>query len=462
MKVKRFLKALRASSAIRLLKESPVWFVTPALVLTAGVAVAANSYEPLVFNASQYQTQTAQAQELDKTVDAAKLEKKSSSKSKKEKAAQAAKAAQSSAASSAAKAKRLAKATLADGAYTGFSRCAEEDVFDYYLRLTIKVEGGKVVDVYDVRGSSTGDSGDASLDEYDSVNDTYIAKASASVLSQLKSAGKSGKTPTDIDTVSGATYSSSSMFEAYLDALQKSAAAAGNKASSSKKDTGSKGNGSKKDDNSKKDPQPDPSPSPAPVPDSQPDEDVDYGTGVWTAYAYCVNKRQPAAYTPYYIGVTVETLGGKVVAVKDVFGDDQGVVDADVVYDDIENKFYLDRALAGYGTTVKHPGVLAQLEAIIASGKADGNVDTVSGATYSSRAILEAYRAAIEQARQAAATSADKADGAADDAADEGSPDAAGDDVDSSSSQEGGSSPSSSASAAYGASFARIQLALRR
>ncbi len=456
MKVKRFLKALRTSSAIRLLKESPVWFVTPALVLTAGVAVAANGYEPLVFDASQYQTQTAQAQELDKTVDAAKLEKKSSFKSKKEKAAQAAKAAQSSAASSAAKAKRLAKATLADGAYTGFSRCTEEDVFDYYLRLTIKVEGGKVVDVYDVRGSSTGDSGDVSLDEYDSVNDTYIAKASASVLSQLKSAGKSGKTPTDIDTVSGATYSSSSMLEAYLDALQKSAAAAGNKASSSKKDTGSKGNGSKKDDSSKKDPQPDP--SPAPVPDPQPDEDVDYGTGVWTAYAYCVNKRQPAAYTPYYIGVTVETLGGKVVAVKDVFGDDQDVVDADVVYDDVENKFYLDRALSGYGTTVKHPGVLAQLEAIIASGKADGNVDTVSGATYSSRAILEAYRAAIEQARQAAAASADKVD----DAADEGSPDTAGDDVDSSSSQEGGSSPSSSAPAASGAGFARMQLALRR
>ena len=407
MKASKLLASLSKSSAARLVRESPVWFVTPALVLGAGVAVAAGSYEPLVFDASQYETQTAQAAELDQTVDAAKLEKKSSSSSKKKKAAAAAKAAQSSAQSSAAKAQKLAKAKLADGSYTGFSRCTEEDVFDYYLRLSIKVKDGKVVDIYDVRGSATGDSGSKNLGEYDSINDSYISKASAGVLSQLKSAASAGKTPSDIDTVSGATYSSSSMLEAYLDALGKSAAAAGTKVDkgNSKKDNNK--NNSKKDDSGKTDP--DPEPAPTPDPDPAPVEELDYGTGTWTSYALCKNKRQPAAYAPYYIGVTVETLDGKVTAIKDIFGDDQGLADPDVIYDEAENKYYLDRALNGYGVSGKNPGVKTQLETIIASGKADGSVDTVSGATYSSRAILEAYRAAIALAYESTVTTSGSA-----------------------------------------------------
>lgn len=397
LKAKKILAALRKSSAARLVRESPLWFVAPALVLCGGVAVAAHSYEPLVFDASQYQTATAHADELDQAVDAKKIEKKSKSSSKKEAAA----AAQAAAASSASKAAQLAKAKLADGSFTGFSRCTQDEVFDYYLRLTIKVKGGKVVDISDVCGSGTGDAGDKSLGAYDSINDSYIAKAKSGVLTQLSAAGKAGKTPSSIDTVSGATYSSSSMLEAYLDALGKSAAAAGSKADKPKKDTVKKDDG--KGDNT---PTTDPDEPATPDDPATPDEpELDYGTGQWTAYALCKNTRLPSAYTPYYIGVTVTTLDGKVSAIDSIFGDELGVTDPDVLYDEAENKYYLDRALEGYGISGKHPGVKTQLDALIASGKADGKVDTVSGATYSSRAILEAYRAAIAQAHQSTLTS---------------------------------------------------------
>lgn len=396
MKTKKILMALRKSSAARLVRESPLWFMAPVLVLGGGMAAAVHSYEPLVFDASQYQTATAHADELGDAVDAAKLEKKSKPSAKKEAAA----AAEASAASSASKAAQLAKATLADGSFTGFSRCTENEVFDYYLRLTIKVKGGKVVDITNVRGSGTGDAGDKSLGAYDSINDSYIAMARNGVLPQLSAAGKAGKTPGSVDTVSGATYSSSSMLEAYLDALGKSAAAAGTKVDKPKKDTAKKDDGGT-GDTPATDPDEPTTPEDPAVPDTP---ELDYGTGQWTAYALCENTRLPSAYTPYYIGVTVSTLDGKVSAIDSIFGDAAGAVDPNTLYDEAENKYYLDRALEGFGISGKHPGVKTQLDAIIASGKTDGKVDTVSGATYSSRSILEAYRAALALAHQSTLT----------------------------------------------------------
>ena len=409
----------RLGSAV---KGSSLWFLAPALVLGGGIALAANGYQPLVFDPSQYQAQEAHASELDQTVDAKKLEEKSGSSKKKK--AQAKAAAQKAAQESASKASKLAKAKLADGTFTGYARCTESDVFDYYLRLTITVKGGKVVNVSDVRGSATGNKGDKALDEYDSINDSYIAKAKSGVLPQLLSAGKSGKTPSNVDTVSGATYSSSSMLEAYLDALEKSAAAAGNKTSSIKK------NNSKKDNGNDPAPSPDPTPDPDPVPNPDPTPDPDepeanYGTGQWTAYALCKNTRSPGTYTPYYIGVTVNTLDGKVASIESIFGDAQGVVNSSVIYDEEENSYYLKRAIQGYGVSGKHPGVKTQLETLIAAGKADGDVDTISGATYSSKSILEAYRAALAQAAASASQDGDDADAGTETEAGESSSNAA-------------------------------------
>lgn len=405
MKLKLLFQALRRSSLASCVKQSPAWFLAPALVLGGGIAVAAHGYEPLVFDASQYQTETAQASELGDAVDAKAIEKKSKAK----KAASA--TAANLAADTGSKASQLSAADFADGTYTGYARCAEDDIFDYYLKLSVVVKGGKVVAIKDVGGSSTGNAGSKQLAAYDHINDTYIEMARGSVTSQILKSAASGKAPSDIDAVSGATYSSNSILSAYLDALSKSAAKAGSKKAVAKP---SKKNESKADEPAAdEDGENKPADGSDVIVPGDADADapqVDYGTGEFTAYALCRNTKLPSAYAPYYIGVTVKTLDGRVDSIVDIFGDDKGVVDPAYIYDSAENAYYLERALNGYGISGKHPGVKAQLETLIAGGKADGSIDTISGATYSSKSIVEAYRAALGMAA-ASAASAEPAEG---------------------------------------------------
>lgn len=389
------------SSAAKCLRSSPLWFLAPAVAIGIGAAAAVNSYEPLVFDPAQYQAEAAQASELGKSIDAEALEKKN-------------KAAKSKFSTSAAlpadtgsKASKLAKATLADGQFAGYSRCREDDIFDYYLKLTVVVKNGKVSNIKDICGSSSGNSGDRQLGPYDSINDTYIAMARAEVPVQIIKVAKEGKVPSDIDAVSGATYSSNSILEAYLDALSKSAAKAGNSSNIKKPSKPNKKNPAK-DDSSKDEA----NGSGGASDDSGSSDDtvddypiLDYGTGRFTAYALCRNEKLPSAYSPYYIGVTIDTLDGKVSAVVDIFGDDKGVVEPGVVYDAAENRYYLDRALKGYGVSGRHPGVKTQIETLVSQGKADGKFDTISGATYSSKSIIEAYRAALGLAHASVAAS---------------------------------------------------------
>lgn len=397
MKLKLLIHALRRSSLVECAKHAPVWFLAPALVLGGGVAVAVHGYEPLVFDASQYQTPTAQASELGDAVDAKAIEKKNKAK----KAGSSAKA--SLPANTGSKALRLAAADFADGTYAGYARCAEDDIFDYYLKLSVVVKGGKVVAVKDVGGSSTGNVGSKQLAAYDHVNDAYIEMARGPVVAQILKSASAGKVPSGVDAVSGATYSSNSILTAYLDALSKSASKAGSKKALKE----SKKNEDKADNkpaSGEDEPaQPDEPGSDNPVDDDVDAPQVDYGTGEFTAYALCRNTKLPSAYTPYYIGVTVKTLDGRVDSIVDIFGDDKGVADPAYLYDSAENAYYLERAINGYGISGKHLGVKAQLETLISAGKVDASIDTISGATYSSKSIAEAYRAALELAAKSAA-----------------------------------------------------------
>lgn len=396
MKLKPLIHALRRSSLVECAKHAPVWFLAPALVLGGGIAVAVHSYEPLVFDASQYQTPTAQASELGDAVDAKAIE-----KNKAKKAGSSTKA--SLPANTGSKASKLAAADFADGTYAGYARCAEDDIFDYYLKLSVVVKGGKVVAVKDVGGSSTGNAGSKQLAAYDHVNDTYIEMARGPVVAQILKSASAGKVPSGVDAVSGATYSSNSILTAYLDALSKSASKAGSKKAlkPSKKDEDKTDNKPASDEDEPA--QPDEPGSDNPADDDVDVPQVDYGTGEFTAYALCRNTKLPSAYAPYYIGVTVKTLDGHVDSIVDIFGDDKGVADPAYLYDSAENAYYLERAINGYGISGKHPGVKAQLETLISAGKADGSIDTISGATYSSKSITEAYRAALELAVKSAA-----------------------------------------------------------
>ncbi|MGN0038718.1 MAG: FMN-binding protein, partial [Coriobacteriales bacterium] len=264
--------------------------------------------------------------------------------------------------------------------------------FDYYLALTVSVEDGKVTGISNIHGSSTGNAGSPKLGPYLAENDPYIAYAVEGrskggsyypgVPGQIMSRAAAGAGLDGLDAVSGATYTSVSIARAYADALAKSAAAAGVQVSAEE-------------------------PSIAPAALAEPDASelpgLDMGAsfvdGTYTAYAFCQDEDDPGAYSPYYIGVSITVDGGRVVELGEVFGDAQGLVDPAYKYDAAENLYYLNRAINGYGISGNHPGVVQQINAKLSAGAAVEGIDTISGATWSSRSIVEAFAAALELAK---------------------------------------------------------------
>lgn len=300
------------------------------------------------------------------------------------------------------------KAKLADGTFTGYNRCTDNDQFDYYLAVDVVVKNGKVTAIKNVRPTMQNDSGGVIAGEYDTINDSYFdwavngKSSQTGVLAQLKNAAKANKIPTSIDAVSGATYSSESLLYAYYDALKKSAAEAGSSAEvpdvPEVPDEPDPSGGSDDPDPSGGSDDPDPSGgSEDPEnPDDPGDDQGEYVDGDYTEYAFCADS---AAYDPYYIGVTINVTDGKITAITDVFGDAEGVVDPNYHYSAGQNKSYLDRAIKGYGIAGRHPGVVTQINNALAKGTVPTTCDTISGATYSSIAIIEAWNKAVESAK---------------------------------------------------------------
>lgn len=185
----------------------------------------------------------------------------------------------------------------------------------------------------------------------------------------------------NVDTVSGATYSSEGIRGAVNDALKKAAAAAGNTPSPDPVPT----------------PEPEPTPDPNPTPDPEPS--TNYENGVYTGYALCKNEKDAEAFTPYYLKLSVTIENGKVAAIDNIEGVSQvpSLGEALDPFDEA-NQSYLDYASDGRtlrGT--QYEGVPAQLLA----GKQPSQIDVVSRATYSSRAIAKAYADALDQAARA-------------------------------------------------------------
>lgn len=191
----------------------------------------------------------------------------------------------------------------------------------------------------------------------------------------------------NVDTVTGATYSSEGIRGAVNDALKKAAAAAGNTP------------------NPNPDPAPAPAPAPGPEPTPEPNPSPDpepsttYEDGVYTGYALCKNEKDIEAFTPYYLKLNVTIEDGKVTAIDRIEGVSQAPSLGEALDPfDEANQDYLDYAIDGRtlrGT--RYEGVPAQLLA----GKQPSQIDVVSRATYSSRAIAKAYADALDQAARA-------------------------------------------------------------
>ena len=155
------------------------------------------------------------------------------------------------------------------------------------------------------------------------------------------------KQSTDVDTVSGATYSSKGIIEAVSNAME-----AAKKAKKGETDTETE------DDTEK--------------PDTSKASSY-YGVVV-------CNPDESGAFTAYNLHVKVMFQNGKIIAVSDVYGDG-----------DSQNDTYITKAVSG---SSKHPGVVTQ---IVNKNGIDG-VDTVSGATCTSKAVLHAVDVVVKAA----------------------------------------------------------------
>ena len=137
-------------------------------------------------------------------------------------------------------------------------------------------------------------------------------------------------------------------------------------------------------------------------------------------FVKCVNEEDEEEFEPYYLAMTVTVKGGRATAISNLHGTETGAAGDPVLgaYD-TANDLYLNWAANGRAIKgVQHAGVVSQL---IDQHKDPSNIDVVSRATYSSRAIANAYAKAMELAKEAYDKAHAKAAG---DAADFGSNDA--------------------------------------
>lgn len=260
--------------------------------------------------------------------------------------------------------------SMKDGVYTGSGMGYNDNIT---VRVTVKNGAIAKIEILD-----------ADDDE------PYFTNAQAVIARMLS------KQTTQVDVVTGATYSSKGIMAAVSDALRKAVAAnAGSDAGGgSNAGGGTAGGGS---GSLEPDPDPDPNPGPS-VPDA-PSAEVGYLDGEYTAFAYCADSARPDRYEPYYVALTVVVSDGKVSAIKNVHGSATGSAGDTVLnpYEE-ENDEYLGYAEKGRTRKgITYLGVVNQLLA----GKKSSEVDAVSGATYSSRAIAAAYEKALSLSAQA-------------------------------------------------------------
>jgi uncharacterized protein with FMN-binding domain len=214
-----------------------------------------------------------------------------------------------------------------DGTYTGSARG-----YGGTITAQVTVKNGKI----------------ASIDLISHAGETpsYFAKAKAVVNTILKK-----QTP-NVDTVSGATYSSNGIREAVKAALKKAAGGSDDSSDKEEKSAAKKTTASKKQTVAK-------------LPDGKPAD------GTYQASATC----QQGKRFRYQVTVTAKFKSGKLTKVT-LSTTDNGT-----------NKEYIHQAWKSLKSQIL--------------ANQDGSIDVVSGATYTSNAIQEAYSAAYKKAVEA-------------------------------------------------------------
>ena len=98
--------------------------------------------------------------------------------------------------------------------------------------------------------------------------------------------------------------------------------------------------------------------------------------------------------------VKVSARDNAVTGIARAYADADGVVDSQVVYSASQNATYLNWAIDGKfgGVGYRMKSVVKQIQEKIDAAQQVGGIQTVSGATRSSRALIEAYEMAAANA----------------------------------------------------------------
>ena len=274
---------------------------------------------------------------------------------------------------------------LKDGTYTADVVCTDNNIFEYTIRLTMLVKNGRITSLKAVRIKDQSDNPD--------MNATYLGYA----VSGRKDGGKTMpgviaqilklQTTKDVDIVSGATYSSKAILRGVKTMLRQAAKNPSDKEDDENDEEGGTENG---DDPGKTDPTPHEEDENGGNGEENEEPAAGYGDGTYVAEADCIDQSEDPLFE-YTVKTTIVIQNGKIVS-----------IDVERINDNSEdpdnNTIYLNYAVNGRTRIgVEYKSIISQ----ILDKQGTGDIDVVSGATYSSKAIIESVKKALEQAAAA-------------------------------------------------------------
>lgn len=242
----------------------------------------------------------------------------------------------------------------ADGVFDGSSVCEK---FGYTVSLKAKFKDGKPVALYGMK----------MLNNSDNSNDAYMSRAWREMVKRIIGGAADNGTVSDVDSVSGATYSSNAIISAYLDARNKAVA---------------KSEGKKLKATAKPTPVPSKKPTAVKVPKPVKVPSGAIADGKYKVSAVC-EPDEDEDFEKYTLSALFTFKNGKCTAISDFSSTAES------------NKNYYMKAANGNG---KITGITEQ---ILKKQSAD-DISAVSGATCSSKTIVELYIKALDKAAKKA------------------------------------------------------------
>ena len=354
-----------------------VSFLLPAALTCFAVGVTASNYSPMVFDPSQYAQQQSSVKKM---LAAGELEPQVVDESKRTTDTQTSEQ-KAKAAASSNYGMKAPSSGYTDGVYT-----AKSYGYRSYITMQVTIKGGKISDIKVLSESE---------------DRPYFTNAKAVIGRVISKQG------TNVDTVSGATYSSKGILAAVKKCLIKASKSKGSKekVEENKPDTSQDADDGKTSwgDNSS---------------DTKGDSSYQcklYANGTWTGEGAGYNILVDGGDTKITLQVT--TLDDKITGIK--------------IVSHAEDNPYFRYATRGKGAKL---GVIEQV-----LNKQASDVDVVSGATYSSKGLMAAIADALEKAKAALEEQSKK-----DDADKDGGKDDSGKDDSSSDKGDSGKDDSSS------------------